>query len=163
MIKKYTQFIKESNMEEIQDTQPGTAKINLSNEDADMFSTEPALQRLIVNKKVSLLPPELWYSEDDNETINVLKEFFPELESGVEDYDENTGRGYDLKGDQGNWPHDEDDLVEESMQSIENGDHFLDNLYRQFNRGKDEFKIISIKKSKDQNNKETYLITYETK
>ena len=73
-MKRYKQFINESVV-------PGpseisSARINIDEEEVELFSSEPALQKLISNNKISLLPPEVWYNSGDVETINTLKSYF---------------------------------------------------------------------------------------
>jgi len=98
MIKRYNQFVNESKQVPGPGTE-GSVRINISDEESDMFATEPSLEKLISDNKVALLAPELWYMEDDTETIGILKNYF-DIETDEEDYDENTGRGYDLNGDE---------------------------------------------------------------
>lgn len=94
MIKKYLEFLNESSVPGPSET--GSAKIDLSEEEIEWFSTEPALQKLIVDNKVSLLPPELWYTSNDRNTINSLENFFPNVKfetEDEEDYEEDKGVG----------------------------------------------------------------------
>jgi len=96
MIKKFNQFINESHVPGPDES--GSSRINLSDEEVEWFSSEPALQKLISDNKVALLPPELWYTTDDRNTINTLEDFFPEAEFEMqdeEDYDEEESEGYD--------------------------------------------------------------------
>ena len=65
MIKNWKTFINESN----------NIKITLSDEDIEIFSSEPVLKNLISQKKVFLLPPHLSYDDNDMDTVNVLKEY----------------------------------------------------------------------------------------
>lgn len=96
MIKKFNQFVNESHVPG--PTELGSARILLSDEEADWFSTEPALQKLISDNRVSLLTPELWYIADDRNTINILEDFFPnhpfEMQD-EEDYEEEESEGFD--------------------------------------------------------------------
>ncbi len=73
MIKKFNQFINE-NIE----LSNSSAKINIDDYEAEMFTSDPVLQKLISDKKVSLLTPELWFESEDTETINILKDYFPD-------------------------------------------------------------------------------------
>lgn len=80
MIKRYLQFIKESI---VGPGETGSAKIDITDDEVEWFSSEPALQRLMGSKnpadcKISLLPPEVWYKVGDQDTINTLKGFFPD-------------------------------------------------------------------------------------
>lgn len=93
MIKRYNQFIKESKQVPGPGTQ-GSVRISLSDEEVDMFAGEPSLEKLISDNKVSLLAPELWYMEDDMETINVLKSYF-DIDTDNEDYQEEEELGFD--------------------------------------------------------------------
>lgn len=73
MIKRYSQFIIEnqrpgSNVE-------GSMKIDITGEQIDLFSTEPQLQKLIEDEKVSILDGEVWYKEGDKETLEVLDQY----------------------------------------------------------------------------------------
>jgi len=86
MIKRYNQFVNESKEVPGPGTH-GSVRISLSDEEVDMFASEPSLEKLISNNKVALLAPELWYMEDDMETINVLKNYF-EVNTDSEDYEE---------------------------------------------------------------------------
>ena len=93
MIKRYNQFIKESKQVPGPGTH-GSVAINLSDEEVDMFASEPSLEKLISDNKVALLAPELWYMEDDMETINVLKNYF-DINTDSEDFDEEEEPGFD--------------------------------------------------------------------
>ena len=75
MIKKYNQFVKE-NIE----LSNSSARIYIDSDEAEMFTTEPALQKLVSDRKVSLLPPELWFESEDKSTIDILKEYFPDVD-----------------------------------------------------------------------------------
>lgn len=75
MIKKYNQFIVES--KEIPGPNNERSKmVVLSDSEVELFASEPVLETLISDNKVSLLAPELWYLSDDTETINILSNFF---------------------------------------------------------------------------------------
>lgn len=75
MIKRYNQFISESTQIPGPGKQ-GSIKINLTDEEALMFNNEPSLEELISNNKVALLTPDLWYNDNDTDTINILKNYF---------------------------------------------------------------------------------------
>ena len=72
MIKKYKDFINES----VGPNKEGSISINLSEEESELFTTEPKLSELIHDKKVALLTPELWFDENDKETIDTLGNYF---------------------------------------------------------------------------------------
>lgn len=75
MIKKYNQFVNENNQVPGPNT-PGSLKLDINETESELFSNEPELGELIADQKVSLLPPHLWYMENDSDTINVLKNYF---------------------------------------------------------------------------------------
>jgi hypothetical protein len=83
MIKKYNQFVKE-NIE----LSNSSARIYIDSDEVEMFATEPVLQKLISDKKVSLLPPELWFEPEDKSTIDILKGYFPDVDFMSDDSDE---------------------------------------------------------------------------
>jgi len=83
MIKKYNQFVKE-NIE----LSNSSARIYIDSDEVEMFTTEPALQKLVSDRKVSLLPPELWFESEDKSTIDILKEYFPDVDFGDDFEDE---------------------------------------------------------------------------
>jgi len=95
MIKKFNQFVKE-NIE----LSNSSARIYIDSDEAEMFTTEPALQKLVSDRKVSLLPPELYFEAEDKNTIDILKGYFPDVDfedehySG-EDEDEDDSDGFD--------------------------------------------------------------------
>lgn len=97
MIRKWYEFIKESIDNDSILPGPeedGSIKLKLTDDEEEMFSSEPALENLISNGKVSLFDNEVWYFEDDTQTINILKEYFPNIgkeKSNIidnEDFDE---------------------------------------------------------------------------
>ena len=91
MIKKFNQFVKE-NVE----LSNSSARIYIDSDEAEMFTTEPALQKLISDRKVSLLPPELYFEAEDKSTIEILKGYFPDAEFDFdEDEDEDDSDGFD--------------------------------------------------------------------
>ena len=83
MIKKFNQFVKE-NVE----LSNSSARIYLDSDEVDYFTTDPVLQKLVADRKVSLLPPELWFEAEDKNTIDILKDYFPDAEFNTEDEDE---------------------------------------------------------------------------
>jgi hypothetical protein len=92
MIKKFNQFVKE-NVE----LSNSAARIYIDSDEAEMFTTEPALQKLVADRKVSLLPPypsfphsnaELWFESEDKSTIDILKGYFPDVDFMSDDSDE---------------------------------------------------------------------------
>ena len=83
MIKKFNQFVKE-NIE----LSNSSARIYIDSDEVEMFATEPVLQKLISDKKVSLLPPELWFESEDKTTIDILKGYFPDVDFMSDDSDE---------------------------------------------------------------------------
>ena len=93
MIKKFNQFVKE-NIE----LSNSSARIYIDSDEAEMFTTEPALQKLVSDRKVSLLPPELWFESEDKSTIDILKGYFPDAEFNTEyvDNDEDDDEYKDL-------------------------------------------------------------------
>lgn len=104
MIKKYNQFVNES--KEIPGPMlHGSTRINLDNDELELFSTEDELKDLISKQKISLLSPELWYLPGDTETINTLKNYFDV------DYIEDDEVGDD-------YIHDDDDGFDEENESV---------------------------------------------
>jgi hypothetical protein len=87
-ILKFNQFIKES-------LESNKSKITLQEEEVEWFSSEPLLQNLILNRKVSLLPPNLLYDDSDTETVNILKEFFTINSDNEDNIEEIETPGYD--------------------------------------------------------------------
>ena len=83
MLKKFNQFVKE-NIE----LSNSSARIYIDSDEVEMFATEPVLQKLISDKKVSLLPPELWFEPEDKSTIDILKGYFPDVDFMSDDSDE---------------------------------------------------------------------------
>ena len=65
MIKKYADFIKESH----------SKTFKLTPEEVSLFTSEPLLQKLIANKKVSLFDDEVKYDESDIQTKEVLDQY----------------------------------------------------------------------------------------
>lgn len=79
MIKKFNQFVKEN-----VSLSNSSARIYIDSDEVGMFTNEPALQKLISDRKVSLLPPELWFESEDKSTIDILKGYFPDAEFNTE-------------------------------------------------------------------------------
>ena len=73
MIKKYVDFIKESNIVPGPNTH-GT-KVSLSKDDANLFNDEPVLQKLLSDQKVGLFNDEVWFNEDDTKTKEILDQY----------------------------------------------------------------------------------------
>lgn len=83
MIKKFNQFVKE-NIE----LSNSSARIYIDSDEAEMFTTEPALQKLVSDRKVSLDNlPELWFESEDKSTIDILKGYFPDVDFMSDDSD----------------------------------------------------------------------------
>jgi hypothetical protein len=74
MIKKYEDFIKESH----------SKTVKLNSEDVSLFTSEPLLQKLVADKKVSLFDDEVKYDESDIQTKEVLDQYL-ELPGKVEE------------------------------------------------------------------------------
>ena len=74
MIKKFADFINESNSKDIK----------LSKEEVNLFSQEPLLQKLISDKKVRLFDDKVEYDESDTQTKEVLDQYL-ELPGKVEE------------------------------------------------------------------------------
>ena len=98
MIKKYKQFVKE-NIE----LSNSSARIYIDSDEVEMFDTEPVLQKLISDKKVSLLPPELWFESEDKTTIDILKGYFPDVDFMSDDSDEFADNDDDEDDDEYNY------------------------------------------------------------
>ena len=82
MIKRYEDFINESH----------SKTVKLSPEDVSLFTSEPLLQKLVADKKVSLFDNEVKYDESDIQTKEVLDQYL-EIAGKVEEswnvYDKN--------------------------------------------------------------------------
>lgn len=86
-IKSYNSFINENRVpkdkilwifqvhEKPGESVPGSKKIDIKEEEIDLFSSEPSLQKLISDSKVSLLGTEVWYKESDKETKEILDQY----------------------------------------------------------------------------------------
>lgn len=83
MIKKWNKF-NESKAEKPGESIPGSAKINLTDEDVNAFTDNPSLQKLISDDKVALLGNEAWYWEDDMNTKGILDQYL-EIPGTVEE------------------------------------------------------------------------------
>lgn len=55
----------------------GNVQINVNNDDLDLFKIEPDLNQLLRNDKITIVGNDIWYFEDDYETIKKLKDYFP--------------------------------------------------------------------------------------
>lgn len=75
MIKRYSQFILENQNQRPGSDVEGSMKIKITGEEIDLFATEPQLQKLIADEKVSVLDGEVWYKEGDKETLEVLDQY----------------------------------------------------------------------------------------
>ena len=95
MIKKYNQFLNENKQVPGPNT-PGSVKLDINETEAELFSNEAELGELIADQKVSLLPPHLWYMENDLETINVLKNYF-DLDVKEEEFNESVDNKKELE------------------------------------------------------------------
>lgn len=100
MIKKWNQFINESRHDAPGPGTNGSVSISIDDDEAEYFSSEPALQRLISEEKVALFDNELWYMSDDMNTINVLKEYFPDMEDSQIEESKSWRKEYDSKDKQ---------------------------------------------------------------
>lgn len=76
MIKRYSQFILENQNKRPGSDIEGSMKIDITGEEMDLFATEPQLQKLIADEKVSVLDCEVWYRESDKDTLEVLDQYF---------------------------------------------------------------------------------------
>lgn len=65
MIKKYADFIKESH----------NKSIKITSEEVSLFRTEPILQKLILDRKVSLYEDEVKFDESDEKTKEILDQY----------------------------------------------------------------------------------------
>jgi hypothetical protein len=64
----------------------GAKSITISNDEVDSFSTEPSLQKLIADEKVSVIGNKVYYNDD--ETKSILDEYL-EVAGKVEEVTEN--------------------------------------------------------------------------
>jgi hypothetical protein len=74
MIKRFNDFLKESYRPN--EGQDGSVSLTLNGEDLELFQTEGSLRTLITDEKISLVGKELWYHEDDQQTIDTLSNYF---------------------------------------------------------------------------------------
>lgn len=74
MIKRFNDFLKESYRPN--EGQDGSVSLTLNDEDLELFQTEGSLRTLITDEKISLVGKELWYHEDDQQTIETLSNYF---------------------------------------------------------------------------------------
>jgi len=74
MIKRFNEFLKESYRPN--EGQDGSVSLTLNDEDLELFQTEGSLRTLITDEKISLVGKELWYHEDDEQTIDTLSNYF---------------------------------------------------------------------------------------
>jgi hypothetical protein len=79
MIKKYLDFISESNY---MSSPPGPGEenviaISISDSDLNLFESEPILSKLISDQQISVIGNQLYYYDEDR-TISILNQFFPE-------------------------------------------------------------------------------------
>ena len=81
MIKKYADFIKESH----------SKTVKLNSEDVSLFTSEPLLQKLVADKKVSLFDNEVKYDESDIQTKEVLDQYL-EIAGKVEESVNSEGK-----------------------------------------------------------------------
>jgi hypothetical protein len=93
MIKKFNQFVKE-NIE----LSNSSARIYIDYDESEMFDTEPDLQKLVSDRKVSLDNlPELWFESEDKNTVDILKRYFPDHSFSIdnEEEDDDSDEFYD--------------------------------------------------------------------
>ena len=76
MIKKYLDFLKESNNPPGPDSE-GVLSINLSDEEVSLISEEPVLSNMISQSKISLIGNVLYFF-DQKEISDTLNQYFPE-------------------------------------------------------------------------------------
>ena len=80
MIKKYADFIKESH----------SKTIKLTPEEVSLFSSEPVLQSLISDEKVSLSKDSIQYDESDIKTKEILDQYLEIAGKVEESVDDNS-------------------------------------------------------------------------
>jgi hypothetical protein len=71
MIKSFKKF--NESVEKPGPNVKGSKKVSISEEDANLFTDEPVLQKLIADEKVALIGNEVYYS--DEEVKNVLQQY----------------------------------------------------------------------------------------
>lgn len=79
MIKKYYEFIKENNYIT---TPPGPGEenviaVSITPSELNFFDSEPLLSNLIASQQVSIIGDQMYYYDEDK-TISILNQFFPE-------------------------------------------------------------------------------------
>ena len=112
MIKKFNQFVKE-NVE----LSNSSARIYLDSDEVDYFTTDPVLQKLVADRKVSLLPPQLWFEAEDKNTIDILKDYFPDVDF-EDDFEDEHYSGEDEDEDEDDSDGFDDDDYEMSNEEI---------------------------------------------
>ncbi len=73
MIKRYSQFINETNVPG--PNIEGSVKLDISEEEVSLFSDEPSLQKLVADQKVALFDKEVYYLQSDTKTKEVLDQY----------------------------------------------------------------------------------------
>jgi hypothetical protein len=73
MLKRYSQFINESNVPG--PNVEGSVKLNISEEEVNLFSEEPSLQKLVADQKVALFNKEVYYLGSDIKTKELLDQY----------------------------------------------------------------------------------------
>ena len=73
MLKRYSQFINESNAPG--PNTEGSVKLNISEEEVNLFSEEPSLQKLVADQKVALFNKEVYYLGSDIKTKELLDQY----------------------------------------------------------------------------------------
>ena len=79
MIKKYYEFVNENNYIS---NPPGPGQtdviaVSISTSELGLFESEPMLSNLVSSQMVSVIGDQLYYYDDDK-TIQILNQFFPE-------------------------------------------------------------------------------------
>ncbi len=64
-VKKYSDFIKESH----------SKSVHISEDEMNLFSSEPVLQELITKNKITLKNGEVLFDENDEETKEILDQY----------------------------------------------------------------------------------------
>lgn len=73
MLKRYSQFINESNAPG--PNVEGSVKLNISEKEVTLFSEEPSLQKLVMDQKVALFDNEVYYLGSDTKTKEILDQY----------------------------------------------------------------------------------------
>ena len=73
MLKRYSQFINESNVPG--PNVEGSSKYSIQSEEVNLFSSEPALQKLIADQKVALFDNEVLFNSSDDKTKEILDQY----------------------------------------------------------------------------------------